>query len=62
MSSLDTAAASLQTRDTCAIEQEKFPNTQRDLGTVFLVSADVGVVKALGFKVYYFGSLKLYLQ
>lgn len=50
MSSLDTATASLQTRDTCAIEQEKFPNIQCNLGTVFLVSADVGVVKARGFK------------
>lgn len=34
----------------CKPEQEKFPNIQRDLGTVFPVSADVGVVKALGFK------------
>lgn len=33
-----------------AIEQEKFPNIQRKLRTVLLVSADVGVLKALGFK------------
>lgn len=49
MSSLDTAAASCKP-ETLAIEQEKFPNTQHDLRTVFLVPADVGVVKALGFK------------
>lgn len=36
--------------ETPAMKQEKFPNTQHDLGTVLLVSAGVGVVKALGFK------------
>lgn len=36
--------------ETLTIEQEKFPNIQHKLRTVFLVSADVGVVKALGFK------------
>lgn len=33
-----------------AIELEKFPNTQHNLGTVLPVSADVGAVKALGSK------------